>query len=321
MSQETAGTVRARYVVIAVMAGLNAVAAAGGALGLAFGFLGLDAVTVSRLPWGSTVLAGIALALVVAVPNAVLAVVAARRGIVTGPLSIGVGALLVAWILVELTFIRELSFFHPVYILVGVLLVWLGGSVIRTTIAVSWAALLSQLRDVLVDLPVFATSPAYRRWHLRWGATQDEIHRSMPGDEVVPDPSYLSTRAITIDAPPERVWPWLVQVGCRRAGFYSNDLIDNLGQPSARSIMPGLQRVERGEYVPMSPSLTPDTAFTVSSYRVPDRLLWSKSDSTWEWQLTPTDSGGDTPGYPDSGRLRLAPDSPGAGRARSDGVR
>jgi hypothetical protein len=282
----------AHCAVIAVVAGLNAVAAAGGALGLALGFLKLDTVSATRLPWGSTVLAGIALALLVAVPNAVLAVVAARRSAGTGPLAIGVGALLVGWILVELAFIRELSFFHPVYIAVGVLLVWLGGGVIRTTSAVSWAALLSQLRDVLVDLPVFATSPAYRRWHLRWGATRTEVDRSMSGDEMVSNPSYLSTRAITIDAPPERVWPWLVQVGCRRAGFYSNDLIDNLGEPSARSIMARLQGLERGQYVPMSPSPTSDTAFTVTSYRVPNQLLWSKSDSTWEWQLSRTDSGG-----------------------------
>jgi hypothetical protein len=292
MSQGTSGIDRARHVVIAVLAGLNAVGAAGGALGLAFGFLRLDTVSASRLPWGSTVLAGTALALLVAVPNAVLTVVAARRGAGTGPLSIGVGAVLVGWILVELAFIRELSYFHPVYIAVGMLLVWLGGGVIRTTGAVSWAALLSQLRDVLVDLPVFATSPAYRRWHLRWGATRTEVAQAMPGDDMVSNPSYLSTRAITIDAPPERVWPWLVQVGCRRAGFYSNDLIDNLGQPSARSIVPGLQKLERGQYVPMSPSPTPDTAFTVTSYLVPDRLLWSKCDSTWAWQLSAIGSGG-----------------------------
>jgi hypothetical protein len=292
MSADRESTDRARHLLIAVIAGLNAVAATGGALGLALGFLKLDTVSASRLPWGSTVLAGIALAMLVAVPNALLAVVAARRSAGTGPLAIGVGALLVGWIVVELAFIRELSFFHPLYIAVGVLLVWLGGGVIRTTGAVSWAVLLSQLRDVLVDLPVFATSPAYRRWHLRWGATQDEVHRSMPGDELIRDPSYLSTRAITIDAPAEDVWPWLVQVGCRRAGFYSDDLIDNLGQPSARSILPSLQRLELGQYVPMSPSPSPDTAFTVTSYRTPNQLLWSKSDSTWTWQLSATDSGG-----------------------------
>jgi hypothetical protein len=292
MRQGTWGTGSARLVVIAVLAGLNAVGAVGGALGLAFGFLRLDAVSASRLPWNSTLLAGIALAMLVAVPNALLAVVAARRGAGTGPASIGVGVLLVGWILVELAFIRELSFFHPVYIAVGVLLVWLGGGVIRTTSAVSWAALLSQLRDVLVDLPVFATSPAYRRWHLRWGATRTEVDQAMPGDGMISNPSYVSTRAITIDAPPERVWPWLVQVGCRRAGFYSNDLIDNLGKPSARSIVPGLQRLELGQYVPMSPSPSPDTAFTVTSYRTPNQMLWSKSDSTWTWQLSSTDSGG-----------------------------
>jgi hypothetical protein len=182
MRQGTWRSGSARPVVIAVLAGLNAVGAACGALGLAFGFLKLDAASASRLPWGSTVLAGIALGLLVGVPNAVLTVVAARRGAGTGPVSIGVGALLVGWILVELAFLRELSFFHPVYIAVGVLLVWLGGGVIRTTGAVSWPALLSQMRDVLVDLPVLATSPAYRRRHLRWGATRTEADQTMPGD-------------------------------------------------------------------------------------------------------------------------------------------
>jgi hypothetical protein len=84
MRQGTWETGSARPVVITVLAGLNAGGAAGGALGLAFGFLELDAVSASRLPWGSTVLAGIALGLLVGVPNAVLAVVAARRGAGTG---------------------------------------------------------------------------------------------------------------------------------------------------------------------------------------------------------------------------------------------
>jgi hypothetical protein len=151
-----------------------------------------------------------------------------------------------------------------------------------------------QIGDVLHDLPAFLTAPLYRRWHLRWGASPNEITETLPGDGFLPHAQYRSTRAITIDAPAEAVWPWLVQVGCRRAGFYSNDLLDNLGHPSARTIVPELQHLEVGQWVPMSPSSTPSdvTAFKVHSFEVNRWLLWSKPDSTWAWQLTHTDTGG-----------------------------
>ncbi len=61
-----------------------------------------------------------------------------------------------------------------------------------------------------------------RPWHLRWGATDEEAHRSMPGDDLVPKPDIAFTRAITINAPPQAVWPWLVQMGYRRAGWSRN---------------------------------------------------------------------------------------------------
>jgi hypothetical protein len=60
----------------------------------------------------------------------------------------------------------------------------------------------------------------------------------MPGDDLITNPKYLATRAVTIDAPPSAVWPWLVQVGCLRAGFYAHDLLDNLGHPSSWTILP-----------------------------------------------------------------------------------
>ena len=85
-----------------------------------------------------------------------------------------------------------------------------------------------QIRNVLQDLPVLLTAPLYRRWHLRWGSTPAEVASRLPGDDLIPGAQYKSTRAINIDAPPEAVWPWLVQVGCLRAGWYSNDLIDNV---------------------------------------------------------------------------------------------
>ena len=78
----------------------------------------------------------------------------------------------------------------------------------------------------------------YVRWvrprAFSWGATGEEAGRPMAGDELCPRPQLNATRAVTIAARPEDIWPWLVQWGWNRAGFYSNDLLDNLGRPSAR---------------------------------------------------------------------------------------
>jgi hypothetical protein len=64
----------------------------------------------------------------------------------------------------------------------------------------------------------------------RWGATDEEVRRTLPGDEL--ERTYgsrpISTRAITIDAPPEEVWPWLVQMGSGRAGFYTHEWLERL---------------------------------------------------------------------------------------------
>src|SRR5690348_8131363 len=154
--------------------------------------------------------------------------------------------------------------------------------------------LLGETWHVVQDLPVFLTAPLYRAWHLRWGATAAEAAAPLPGDTLVPAAQYRSTRAITIAVPPGQVWPWLVQVGCLRAGFYSNDLLDNLARPSATTIIPALQHLQVSQLIPMSPSdNAPErTAFKVHSFETNQWLLWSKQDSTWAWALTPTSTGG-----------------------------
>ena len=89
-------------------------------------------------------------------------------------------------------------------------------------------------RGILAGAGVAGAAAAflvYRHWHQRWGATADEVHGLLPGDAVVPVPRFQATRAVTIDAPPEAVWPWLVQIGRGRAGFYAYDRLDNAGVP------------------------------------------------------------------------------------------
>jgi hypothetical protein len=93
-------------------------------------------------------------------------------------------------------------------------------------------------------------------WQHRWGATDEEIARPMPGDEVIPG-AASTTRAITIRARPERIWPWLVQIGFGRAGWYSYDWIDNDGHPSADEILPEHQHLEVGDQILMVPGMGP----------------------------------------------------------------
>ena len=114
----------------------------------------------------------------------------------------------------------------------------------------------------------------------------------MPGDEFVPDPSFSATRAITISAPPELVWPWIVQLGTGRAGFYSYDLFDNAARPSADEVLAQFQQTQVGDWVPMSTKVTETTAFKVKVFEPNRWLLWAKPHSTWAWTLRPLDGGG-----------------------------
>jgi hypothetical protein len=100
------------------------------------------------------------------------------------------------------------------------------------------------------------TYDSWLRWWMRdWGSTPEERAKALPGDEVVEDVMSHHTKAITIQTPPEAVWPWLVQIGDRRAGFYSYDWIERAthsvhyidGEHSARRIHPELQQVKVGD--------------------------------------------------------------------------
>lgn len=102
-----------------------------------------------------------------------------------------------------------------------------------------------------------AAAIAYASWLrpriLSWGATRSELTGTYPGDELVPDPTGGATMATFLAASPEEVWPWLVQMGGGRAGWYSWDWVDNGGEPSADHIVPEWQTLEVGQLLQRPP--------------------------------------------------------------------
>jgi hypothetical protein len=92
----------------------------------------------------------------------------------------------------------------------------------------------------------------WRPWFMNWGATPEEQAMELPGDQLLPNPAYRFTRAITIHAPAAEVWPWIVQMGEDRAGFYSYTWLENLTGASihnADMLHPEWQARAVGDYV------------------------------------------------------------------------
>ena len=98
-------------------------------------------------------------------------------------------------------------------------------------------------------LAVTAYAGCVRPRLMRWGATDDEVDGPYPGADIVPGGHRGPTMAVTIDAPPDQVWPWLIQMGGDRGGWYSWDRLDNGGRPSAREVHPEWQDLAVGDYV------------------------------------------------------------------------
>lgn len=132
-----------------------------------------------------------------------------------------------------------------------------------------------------------------RPWHLTWGATDEEVRRPMPGDGIHANPSFNGTRAVSVEAGPEHIWPWLVQMGYRRAGFYSYDRLDNDGIPSADRIISEYQSLKVGDRVPMAESAYAE----VLEMHPPHLMLWvfrgkgQWENATWAWGLYEEDAG------------------------------
>jgi len=155
-----------------------------------------------------------------------------------------------------------------------------------------------------------------RPWQLRRGATDPEVLRPLPGDDLVSDPKCGYTHAITVNAPASEVWPWLAQIGYGRAGWYSHDWLHRLmgiagcvdsDRHSARRIIPELQDLKVGDLVEIAPGmgyevvgLEPERALILHS-RVDtgswkslsgsDPLPEKYLDSSWAWLLEDTGAG------------------------------
>ena len=121
---------------------------------------------------------------------------------------------------------------------------------------------------------------------LGWGATSAEGARPMPGDDLVPHADLVATRAITIAATPEQVWPWLVQVGIGRAGGYTYDWLERLAGldvTSADRIIEELQHLDLGDVIPVD---NDGTGLRVMLIDPPHVLATCNDEGTWSWTWT-----------------------------------
>jgi hypothetical protein len=99
---------------------------------------------------------------------------------------------------------------------------------------------------------------AVRPWQLRWGATNKEVGATLAGDDLIPNPDLTATRAITVQALTDHVWPWIAQLGQGRGGFYSYDALENLvgcDIHSADRVVPGWQDLKVGDQVKLHPEV------------------------------------------------------------------
>lgn len=109
-----------------------------------------------------------------------------------------------------------------------------------------------------------------RPWHLTWGATEAEAQEPLPGDDVVPNPKHQATHAITINAPVADVWPWLVQIGQNKGGFYSYSWLENLmgcDIHNADRIVPEWQSLRAGDVLWLHPKAPPLPVLLVEAGR------------------------------------------------------
>ena len=126
-----------------------------------------------------------------------------------------------------------------------------------------------------------------RPWQVRWGATDEEITMRLPGDEFVRDDAPIqSTHAITINAPVSAVWPWLVQIGQNRGGFYSYEWLENLvgcRMNNAERVLPEYQDLKEGDEIWLHPKAPPLHVLRV------EKEKYIVLEKTWAFYLRPID--------------------------------
>jgi hypothetical protein len=144
-----------------------------------------------------------------------------------------------------------------------------------------------------VSVAVASYPVLWRKRCLTWGATADEVSRQLPGDELLPEPDLVATRAISIAAPPAAIWPWLVQMGSGRAGAYTYDWIENLlglNMHSVAEILPEFQVLKVGDVLPTGEK---GPRMRVEILEREHALVMRSEDGNWVWAfaLHPGDEG------------------------------
>ena len=112
------------------------------------------------------------------------------------------------------------------------------------------------LEGITLFFVVLLSWPIMGRWLRNWGASRDELERAWPGYDLTEEPVEVFTRGVSVEADPEAVWPWLVQFGLGRAGFYSYELLERAAGIPVRNveqILPEHQTLDVGDEVKLHP--------------------------------------------------------------------
>lgn len=161
------------------------------------------------------------------------------------------------------------------------------------------------LKTVALLAVLFAALSAFARYMAHWGATVEERRRPLPGDDAIPGSNPTVTNAVTIGVPPEKVWPWIVQIGRGRAGFYSYAWFENLIGADIQNldyIDEDLKKLTPGDKIWLTPEKylgrIPGQAWTVHSVDPGRSLVLEQrppanpSAGTWALVLEPLAGGG-----------------------------
>ena len=151
---------------------------------------------------------------------------------------------------------------------------------------------LEHIADGVVGAAAIASTiianPLLRAFYRKWGATEHEAHKPLPGDELIASPRMQYTRAISIKAPPAAVWPWLIQIGYERAGWYSYDVLEDMtgagkfvDGESADRVVDALQTLKVGDQIKLHEHLS----YAVRELEAPARMVLfdARDDHSSSW--------------------------------------